>query len=46
LIVTTNVSDQKNSDSTPRMFSVLGVTPWGAVTHSLSAYSGEVPMSP
>ncbi len=46
LNVTTKVIAQNTSDRTPRTFSAVGATPWGPVKHSLSAYSGLVPMSP
>ena len=43
---TTKLSDQKISDSTPRTFAAVGATPYSGAKHSLSAYSGLVPMSP
>ena len=46
LTVTTIVSDQKIRDMTPRMLSGVMVMAWGPWKHSLTVYSGLVPMSP
>jgi hypothetical protein len=43
---TTKLSDQKISDSTPSTFSLVGEIPYSGAKHSLSAYSGLVPISP
>jgi hypothetical protein len=43
--VTTMVSDQKMSESTPKTFACDG-SRWWPCRHSRSVYSGEVPMSP
>jgi hypothetical protein len=46
--MTTRISDQKNNDSTPSTFGSVVATAWDllASRHSLTAYSGDVPMSP
>ncbi len=46
LKVTTKVIAQNTSETTPTTFSGVGATPCGPLKHSLSAYSGLVPMSP
>ncbi len=46
LNVTTKVIAQKTRERTPSTFSGVGATEWVPPKHSLSAYSGLVPMSP
>jgi hypothetical protein len=43
---TMKLSDQKISERTPRTLSLVRGMLWAPVKHSLSAYSGLVPMSP
>ena len=44
--VTTSMTDQKISDSTPKISARPGSSPCASWKHSLKAYSGLVPMSP
>ena len=44
--LTTLISDQTISDSTPTTFAGVGSTPCSPLKHSFRAYSGLVPMSP
>jgi hypothetical protein len=46
LMVTVMVIAQNTSDSTPNTLPRSAATPCGPLKHSLSAYSGLVPMSP
>src|ERR1017187_7498105 len=46
LMLTTSVSDQTISESTPYTFSLVGAMPYSGLKHSRNAYSGLVPMSP